>query len=260
MIVEIKFDHGESNLFAESSLQLSVHDLVLLESTKGICWGKVLKIFSEGDNFEAEASVLRLATSEDQRKIAALKQQASQDKEVIRAAVYHQELEMKIVDVAYNLDQTQLFISFIAENRVDFRSLLKELAATFRTRIELRQIGARDAAKVIGGLGPCGRPLCCSEFIYEFPSVSIKMAKNQALSLKQNKLNGLCGRLMCCLTYEDDFYREAQQRFPDFGAWLSMSEGRGRVIGLNILQNKVKLKFDNCVKEFDLNEIEEFNG
>lgn len=260
MIVEIKFDHGESNLFAESSLQLSVHDLVLLESTKGICWGKVLKIFSEGANFEAEASVLRLATSEDQRKIAALKQQASQDKEVIRAAVYHQELEMKIVDVAYNLDQTQLFISFIAENRVDFRSLLKELAATFRTRIELRQIGARDAAKVIGGLGPCGRPLCCSEFIYEFPSVSIKMAKNQALSLKQNKLNGLCGRLMCCLTYEDDFYREAQQRFPDFGAWLSMSEGRGRVIGLNILQNKVKLKFDNCVKEFDLNEIEEFNG
>ena len=138
---------------------------------------------------------------------------------------------------------------------MDFRALLKELAATFRTRIELRQIGARDAAKMYGGVGPCGRPLCCSEFIYEFPNVSIKMAKNQSLSLKQSKLNGLCGRLMCCLSYEDEFYREARKNFPDFGEYITTSEGEGKVIGLNILNNKVKLRLDHTIKEFDVSEV-----
>ena len=139
---------------------------------------------------------------------------------------------------------------------VDFRKLLKDLASTFKTRIELRQIGSRDVAKIYGGIGPCGRPLCCSEFMGEFPNVSIKMAKNQALSLNQNKLNGLCGRLMCCLTYEDDFYRQAKKNFPDFGDTIKTVDGEARVIGLNILGNTVKVRKDSLVRDYDVSEIE----
>ncbi len=260
MIVEIKFAHGETNLFAENVFEYSPQDMVIIRSEKGMNYGRIVKKIKENPNIETEAKVLRIATEQDLADIAEIEQRSEQAKATIREAVADQKLDMKIVEAAYNLDKTQLFISFTAENRVDFRALLKELASIFRTRIELRQIGARDAAKVYGGVGPCGRPLCCSEFIYEFPNVSIKMAKNQALSLKQSKLNGLCGRLMCCLTYEDDFYREAQKNFPDFGEWISTSEGRGRVIGLNILGNKVKLRFDDFVKEFDLAEIGEIHG
>ncbi|MDN6013872.1 MAG: Signal peptidase, partial [Lactococcus sp.] len=150
----------------------------------------------------------------------------------------------------------RLYISFTSEHRVDFRALLKDLASNFKTRIALRQIGPRDVAKTFGGLGPCGRPLCCSEFMGEFPNVSIKMAKNQALSLNQNKLNGLCGRLMCCLTYEDDFYRQARKNFPDFGDVIKTADGQARVIGLNILGNTVKVRLDNAVRDYDVTEIE----
>ncbi|MCL2858256.1 MAG: Signal peptidase, partial [Streptococcaceae bacterium] len=142
-----------------------------------------------------------------------------------------------------------------AEHRVDFRELLKKMAETFHVRIELRQIGSRDAAKVQGGIGPCGRPLCCSTFLYEFPTVSIKMAKNQNLSFKQNKLNGLCGRLMCCLSYEDEFYRQAQKDFPDYGTMVETSLGIGKVIGMNILSLTVKIKLEDSITEFNLVEI-----
>ncbi|MFC4651918.1 regulatory iron-sulfur-containing complex subunit RicT [Lactococcus nasutitermitis] len=257
MIYEIKFEHGEQNLFAESELVLAPQVDVIIRSEKGLNYGRVFRSFAEDTNIETEIKIAREASIEDFRLIENLKKQSQEAKVLIREAVIANDLDMKIIEVAFNLDKTQLFISFTADNRVDFRALLRELASIFRTRIELRQIGTRDASKIYGGIGPCGRPLCCSEFIYEFPNVSIKMAKNQTLSLKQSKLNGLCGRLMCCLTYEDDFYREAQQRFPDFGQWLEMEEGRGRVIGLNILGNKVKLRFEDYSKEFDISEIEE---
>lgn len=262
MLVEIKFAHGESNLFAQTqndSMDLAIQDQVILRSDRGLHYGKVIRKAGENPNIKPEATVLRKVNAEDQSRIDWLEGESFQVKSRVRELVAQQNLDMKIIDCAYNLEKTQLFISFTAEKRVDFRTLLKELAVNFHARIELRQIGARDAAKVYGGVGPCGRPLCCSEFIYEFPNVSIKMAKNQSLSLKQSKLNGMCGRLMCCLTYEDDFYREAQKRFPDFGDWIPMPEGRGRVIGLNILEEKVKLRFDESVREYDLTEIEELH-
>lgn len=260
MIVEVKFEHGEPSLFAHCECEIAVQDTVILHSEKGWNYAQISRFLSDDVADLAEAKIIRLATQEDLLEIESLEAQAQEAKITIREIIERQGLEMKIIEVAYNLEKTQLFVSFTAENRVDFRSLLKELASIFRTRIELRQIGTRDASKIYGGIGPCGRPLCCSEFIYEFPNVSIKMAKNQSLSLKQSKLNGLCGRLMCCLTYEDEFYREAKKNFPDIGEHITTQEGDGRVIGLNILGNKVKVKLEDSIKEFDLEEIEGVHG
>ena len=260
MIYEIKFAHGESNVFAISDIELAPQTEVILRSDKGNFYGKIVREISEEANLEIHHTIVREVNEDDLQVIAKLEERSKQDKDKVRQLVIEQGLEMKIIDVAYNFDQMQLFISFTAENRVDFRLLLRELATTFRIRIELRQIGPRDAAKIHGGLGPCGRPLCCSEFVYEFPNVSIKMAKNQNLSLKQNKLNGLCGRLMCCLTYEDSFYKEAQQLFPDFGEFVTTSEGKGKVVGLNVLKNRVKIRFGEYSNDFELAEIEVNHG
>lgn len=260
MIVEIKFAHGEPALFVQSNQDLAIQDTVIFGTAKGLNYGKVLRTFADDAPLEIEGKVMRKANQQDLQTIDRLNQEAQEAKVQVREAVAELGLDMKIIDAAFNLNHGQLFVSFTADQRVDFRELLRILSSTFHARIELRQIGARDAAKVYGGVGPCGRPLCCSEFIYEFPNVSIKMAKNQALSLKQSKLNGLCGRLMCCLTYEDEFYQMAQEKFPDFGQTIVTAEGSARVIGLNILGNKVKLKYEDQIKEVDLAEIEGSHG
>lgn len=260
MIYEVKFGHGETNAFADSETALEVQEGVIVRSDKGMNYGRIIREIPTDTALEVKHMVLRKANEEDELRVKTLNDLALEAKTRVRQLVLDQKLEMKIIEVAYNYDQTQLFISFTAENRVDFRVLLRELAAYFRIRIELRQIGPRDAAKIYGGLGPCGRPLCCSEFVYEFPNVSIKMAKNQNLSLKQSKLNGLCGRLMCCLTYEEDFYKEAQEFFPDFGEKVVTAEGTGKVIGLNVLKNSVKIRFGEYSKEFELAEVEVNRG
>src|SRR5699024_10803505 len=146
------------------------------------------------------------------------------------------DLEMNVVDVEYTFDRNKVIFYFTAEGRVDFRELVKDLASLFKTRIELRQIGVRDEAKMLGGVGPCGRMLCCSTFLGDFDSVSIKMAKDQSLSLNPAKISGLCGRLMCCLKYESDNYEEAKENLPDIGHFIETPYGRGKVVNLNILE------------------------
>ncbi|QPS71086.1 regulatory iron-sulfur-containing complex subunit RicT [Lactococcus garvieae] len=255
MIYEVEFTHGEQNTFVGGHEEFAPRTPVIIQNAKGKSYGRVMKQLPPDSKVDISGEIVRAIGKEDQEMIEATEQLSYQACLTIRQIVAANGIDMKITDAAYNLNQSQLFVSFTSENRVDFRALLKELAATFRTRIELRQIGARDAAKIYGGVGPCGRPLCCSEFIYEFPNVSIKMAKNQSLSLKQSKLNGLCGRLMCCLSYEDEFYREARKNFPDFGEHIVTDEGEGKVIGLNILNNRVKLRLENTIKEFDISEV-----
>ncbi|MEY8459395.1 regulatory iron-sulfur-containing complex subunit RicT [Lactococcus ileimucosae] len=256
MIYEIEFTHGEQNTFVSGCEALTPRTQVIIQNEKGKCHGRVIKQLPEGSEVDTSGEIVRAVTEEDKELIETTEELSQKACAKIRQIVAAHGIDMKVTNAAYNLNQSQLFVSFTSENRVDFRELLKELAATFRTRIELRQIGARDAAKIYGGVGPCGRPLCCSEFIYEFPNVSIKMAKNQSLSLKQSKLNGLCGRLMCCLSYEDEFYREARKNFPDFGEHITTAQGEGKVIGLNILNNKIKLQLEHTIKEFDISEIE----
>lgn len=164
---------------------------------------------------------------------------------------------MKLVDVEYTFDRNKVIFYFTADGRIDFRELVKDLAAIFRTRIELRQIGVRDEAKLLGGIGPCGRMLCCSTFLGDFEPVSIKMAKDQNLSLNPTKISGLCGRLMCCLKYENDEYETAKEQLPDIGSTIKTPEGSGRVIGLNILERIIQVELSNHeqILEYTLDEI-----
>lgn len=156
--------------------------------------------------------------------------------------IHEHQLEMKLIDVEYTFDRNKMIFYFTADGRIDFRELVKDLAAVFRTRIELRQIGVRDEAKELGGIGPCGRMLCCSTFLGDFVPVSIKMAKDQNLSLNPTKISGLCGRLMCCLNYENDWYAEAKRAMPDLGVQVTTPDGAGRIVGLNLMDRIVKVR------------------
>lgn len=169
---------------------------------------------------------------------------AEQSMRVVADLIAQNQLDMKVVDIVFPLNSSYVLISFVAEKRVDFRQLLEDLAAYFKTRIELRQISSREESKIYGGLGPCGRALCCSSFLGEFPPVSIKMAKNQSLSLNSGKMNGVCGRLMCCLSYEDDFYRDSKASYPDLGEEIETKEGRGQVIAIDVIAGTVKVMFE----------------
>lgn len=166
---------------------------------------------------------------------------------------------MKLIQVEYTFDRSKMIFYFTADGRIDFRELVKDLAGVFRTRIELRQIGVRDEAKILGGIGPCGRPLCCSTFLGDFIPVSIKMAKDQGLSLNPTKISGLCGRLMCCLKYENGEYEAAKKEMPDYGKEINTPEGRGKVIGLNLLSKVVKVRLfgRDATVDFDYQELVE---
>lgn len=164
---------------------------------------------------------------------------------------------MKLVDVEFTFDRNKVIFYFTADGRVDFRELVKDLASIFKTRIELRQIGVRDEAKMLGGIGPCGRMLCCSTFLGDFEPVSIKMAKDQNLSLNPTKISGLCGRLMCCLKYENDEYETAKEQLPDIGEVIATSNGLTKVVGLNILERilQVELTDSEKVVEYTWDEL-----
>ncbi|WP_019846885.1 competence/sporulation regulator complex protein RicT, partial [Bacillus subtilis] len=157
-------------------------------------------------------------------------------------------LDMKLVDVEFTFDRNKVIFYFTADGRVDFRELVKDLASIFKTRIELRQIGVRDEAKMLGGIGPCGRMLCCSTFLGDFEPVSIKMAKDQNLSLNPTKISGLCGRLMCCLKYENDEYETAKEQLPDIGEMITTANGPAKVVGLNILERVLQVELINREK------------
>lgn len=152
---------------------------------------------------------------------------------------------MRIIDANYNFNRDQLIFQFSADNRVDFRNLAKRLASKYKTRIELRQIGVRDKAKEIGGIGICGRCLCCTKFLNDLDSVSINMAKNQNISLNPNKINGVCGRLLCCLKYEDECYKSCKKGMPELGSFIETTEGKGKVINVDILNRKYTVNIDN---------------
>ena len=163
---------------------------------------------------------------------------------VVADLIAQNQLDMKVVDIVFPLNSSYVLISFVAEKRVDFRQLLEDLAAYFKTRIELRQISSPEESKIYGGLGPCGRALCCSSFLGEFPPVSIKMAKNQSLSLNSGKMNGVCGRLMCCLSYEDDFYRDSKASYPDLGDEIETKDGMGQVVAIDVIAGTIKVVFE----------------
>jgi len=260
-VVGVRFKKaGKIYYFDPGDLSIQKDDFVIVETVRGVEYGRAViarKQVEDHDVVLPLKKVVRIADQKDRMIVDENKQAAQEAYVVCNEKVNEHQLDMKLVDVEYTFDRNKVIFYFTADGRVDFRELVKDLAAIFRTRIELRQIGVRDEAKMLGGIGPCGRMLCCSTFLGDFDPVSIKMAKDQNLSLNPTKISGLCGRLMCCLKYENDEYETAKGLLPDLGELIVTPQGKGKVVGLNILERvlQVELKELDQVLEYTLEEI-----
>ena len=247
-IIGVRFkDAGKVYHFSAGRHSLKKGDDVVVETSRGIELGTVVLTEKKQDENEKNRPlkpVLRLATKEDIERCNNNRQREKEILETFEKKIAEHNLLMKPIDIDCAFDGSKILFYFTAESRVDFRELVKDLAGIYRTRIELRQIGVRDEAKMLGGLGICGRQFCCSSFLGEFQPVSIKMAKEQSLSLNPTKISGTCGRLMCCLKYEQDCYEELLKTTPKVGAQVETSEGKGVVEDANILTGVLKIKLD----------------
>ena len=243
-VVGVKLnENGKVYYFDAADVNVCENSTVIVETEKGLQYGTVVRFISESEvskDIEYK-KVIRLTTKSDYKKHLSNLKDA--DKAIVKCneLIKQYGLDMKIIDASYTFDREQLIFRFLADDRVDFRQLAKDLGSIFRTRIELRQVGIRDKAKEIGGIGPCGRKLCCSNFLTEFDSVSINMAKNQNLSLNPTKINGVCGRLLCCLKYENDNYTEYKKDLPDVGSKIKINEGDGKVISVDVFKRKYRV-------------------
>jgi len=248
MIVGIRFNaNGKIYDFDPVALQLLPGDKVMVETARGIELGEVARANREmKEPREGIKPVLRRATPDDLARAEQNAQKAREAMQICQERIAAHNLEMKLVDAEYAFDNSKITFNFTAEGRVDFRNLVKDLASTLHTRIELHQIGVRDEAKKLGGIGICGQPFCCSRFLKDFQPVSIKMAKEQGLSLNPTKISGSCGRLMCCLKYEQDAYEELNKLSPKVGSTVMTPEGRGVVTESNILTGKIKVRLESA--------------
>lgn len=260
-VVGIKFDSSNRLYYFESnSFDLKKQDNVVVETEKGLQFGVVLsekKQVEEKDISLPLKKVVRIATSEDIKQHESNKELAKKALDDARKNAKKLNLDMNFIGAYFTLDKNQLIYNFVADDRVDFRELAKKLASIYKTRIELRQIGVRDKAKEIGGIGPCGRFLCCNSFLTDFNSVSINMAKNQYIALNPTKINGICGRLLCCLNYEDDQYTEMKKDYPDLGVYLKNSNVSGKVVSHNLFKKSYTIETkDKILVEVPLEEYE----
>ena len=259
-IVGVRFRKpGKVYFFDPGYIQLNLKDKVVVETTMGEDVGEVVinKRQIPDDKVSTELKrIVRLANNRDLKRVEDNKIKEQKAMKVCKEKIKKHKLDMNLVDVEYKFDNSKIIFYFTADGRVDFRELVKDLAAIYKTRIELRQIGVRDEAKTIGGLGPCGRKLCCSSWLGDFQPVSIKMAKDQSLSLNPTKISGICGRLFCCLKYEHDVYAEAIDAMPVVGALVKVDEAKGKVIEVNPLLEQVRIEFnDKTIKVCHKDEV-----
>ena len=264
-VVGVRFKSaGKIYYFDPDIIDVEFNDFVVVETARGIEFGHVVigpKEIKEEEIVSPLKTVLRIALDEDFEIHRENKKKATEALNQCQSKVVEHGLKMKIVDVEYTFDNNKVIFYFTADGRVDFRELVKDLASIFKTRIELRQIGVRDEAKMIGGIGPCGKMVCCKEFLGEFAPVSIKMAKDQSLSLNPTKISGLCGRLMCCLKYEHDTYDELLKNTPQVGAIAITPMGRGIIIDTYTLLERAKVRVrlkdgTDDIIQYQLDELE----
>lgn len=246
IVVGIRFkDSGKTYHFDPVELPLDLGDWAIVETVRGPELGRVATLANEitQDQVIGELKpVLRRATDEDLQSLLHLQQYEPEALQICGEKITEHQLPMELIKAEYNFDGSRLTFFFTADKRVDFRALVRDLARTFRTRIELRQVGPRDEAKLLGGIGPCGRLLCCSTFLPDFARVSIKMAKDQDLPLNPSKISGVCGRLLCCLSYEHEQYLEIKAELPQRGDWVQTEEGPGEVITVNVVKETVTVQ------------------
>lgn len=244
-VVGIRFKAvGKKYYFDPNGFDVTINDKVVVETVRGIELGEVIekvKEIKESELISALKPIIRKASENDIRNHQRNQDDIPEALKKCSINVKKHKLEMKLLGCEYTLDRTKLIIYFNAEGRVDFRDLVKDLANEFKVRIELRQVGTRDGAKFLGGIGPCGYLLCCTTFLGDFDTVSIKMAKNQNLSLNPVNISGLCGKLLCCIRYEDETYKEYRMELPKIGSHVKTEYGRSKVIGINIIDKSVRV-------------------
>lgn len=245
-VVGVRFKQaGKIYFFDPCGFDIKLKDNVIVETSRGIEYGKVVLESKEVEESKLVSSlkpVIRIADDMDDYIHNENKKKAKDAMEICKLKVLEYGLDMRLVDCEYTFDNQKVIFYFVSENRIDFRELVKDLAYIFKNRIELRQIGTRDHAKIIGGLGVCGQPCCCKRFLSEFAPVTIKMARDQSLSLNQTKISGICGRLMCCLKFEENVYEEKLKKIPPIGTYVITNEGKGVVIDRYTLSEIVKIK------------------
>ena len=262
-IIGVRFKKvGKIYFFDPNGIQAIKGKSIIVETARGIELGEVAvanRSVSDEKIVAPLKKAIRMATEEDEKTFADNERKAAEAREVCEKKIEEHKLDMKLVDVEYTFDGTKLLFYFTADGRIDFRELVKELAAIYRTRIELRQIGVRDEVKMLGGYGMCGRELCCCNHLTDLNPVSIKMAKEQGLSLNPTKISGMCGRLMCCLKHEQDVYEEKLSRLPSIGALVKAPDGKGVVENVEVLKEVVRVKVEQkdeiIKKEYPLSEI-----
>ena len=267
-VVSVKFkSKGKVYYFDPAGKQINKGQFVIVETLKGLEYAECVCGNHEVDDSSVIPPlrpVVRIATEEDMARAKLHKEKEAEAFEICREKIKAHDLDMKLVDVEYSFDGSKILFCFTSDSRVDFRELVKDLAATFKVRIELRQIGVRDEARMLGGLGICGKPFCCAQFLDDFQPVSIKMAKTQGLSLNPTKISGACGRLMCCLKYEQDAYEDLVKKSPKVDAFVDTPDGKGMVTDVNLLRGRVRVKLENqsdlAVRSFDSEEVTVLGG
>jgi len=252
-ILEIEFKGGRKAFFANpQEFPFAVGDLVVVQAEKGEDLGRVVNIGSLVDKRAGDQEFLQIIRKPSRKDLKQTEENIRLERETFldcRKRIEEHGLEMKLVDVEYQFDRNKITFYFTADNRVDFRALVRDLASRYKTRIELRQIGVRDEAKRIGGVGVCGRRLCCTTFLREFEPVVTQFAKDQNLALNPTKLSGVCGRLMCCLRYERDFYTEILEKFPEIGTKVKTPKGTGVLKRVDVFEEKVVIEYENEEEE-----------
>lgn len=263
-VIGVRFRQaGKIYNFSPADFQVKVGDHVIVETARGIEYGSVVQGIREVADDKVIMplkSVIRIATEEDGKKAIENNEKEKKAFKICKEKIAKHGLEMKLIETEYTFDNNKVLFYFTADGRIDFRELVKDLASVFKTRIELRQVGVRDETKMLGGIGICGRPLCCNTYLSEFIPVSIKMAKEQSLSLNPTKISGICGRLMCCLKNEQEAYEELNSNLPDIGEKVKTFDGfKGEVVSVNVLRQKVKIVVEvddeREIKEYAIDEL-----
>jgi len=255
-VYSVIFKENGKNYNFNGDNDYNINDKVIVETEKGLQYGKINNILEEGFNENKYKNIVRVATNEDEERYYNLLKENKKALQKARELVTKFDLNMNIISAEFTFEKEQLIFNFVSDERVDFRELAKKLASLYHTRIELRQIGARDKAKEIGGCGICGQKLCCTRFLDHIDAISMNMAKNQNLALNPSKINGVCGRLLCCLQYEDQNYVDAAKGLPNVGDTVKTLNGEGKVISVDILNRKCKVLVNGNKEEIEFKENE----
>ncbi len=253
-LYSVIFKNNGKNYYFNGEDDLKIHSKVIVETEQGLQYGEISNILSEKANEDKYKSIVRVANDADEKNYLKLLKESDGAFHKCKDLVKELNLNMNVISASFNFNKSQLLFNFVSDERIDFRELAKKLASIYHTRIELRQVGARDKAKEVGGVGVCGGELCCTRFLKNIDAISMNMAKNQNLALNPTKINGVCGRLLCCLEYEDEMYQKCGKGMPSIGETIKTKNGDGQVISVDILNRKCKVLVGSNKEEIDFNE------